>query len=183
MSLAPTTSATNGKQNETWAMVMEPRLNGQIKSLGQGMTRVKNSSMETPMQISGTTMGSVKAPSTRRLADEAVAPQQNRRERADDERDDRGDEGDGQRIGKGDQQGLVVEELLVVIEGEAAPDDVALAVVETEGDQRDERRVKEEEHGEQPEAHLPRAIIFERGASQGHGLDPVNVRAALPRLK
>ena len=35
-----------------------------MKSLGQGMTRVKNSSMETPMQISGTTSGRVKAPST-----------------------------------------------------------------------------------------------------------------------
>src|SRR4029079_490265 len=63
-SLAPTTSATKGKQNETWAMMMDPRLNGQLKSLGQGMTRVKNSSMETPMQISGTTSGRVKAPST-----------------------------------------------------------------------------------------------------------------------
>ena len=57
----------------------------------------------------------------------------------------------------------------VVIEREAAPDDVALAVVEAEGDQRDERRVKEEEHAEQPKAHLPGAIIFEGRAPFGHG--------------
>ncbi len=64
VSRAPTTSATNGKQNETWAMMIEPRLNGQMRSFGQGMTCVKNSSMDTPMQISGTTSGSVNAPST-----------------------------------------------------------------------------------------------------------------------
>ena len=36
-------------------------------------------------------------------------------------------------------------------------------------DQRDERRVEEEEHAEQPETHLPHAVVFEGGASQGHG--------------
>ena len=57
----------------------------------------------------------------------------------------------------------------VIIEREAAPDDVALGVVEAEGDQRDERRIKEEEHAEQPKAHLPGAIIFKGRAPQGHG--------------
>ena len=64
---------------------------------------------------------------------------------------------------------VVVEQLPVVFEGEAAPDDVALGVVEAEGDQRDERRIEEKEHAEQPKAHLPGAIIFEGGAPLGHG--------------
>ena len=45
-------------------MMIDPRLSGHMRSFGQGTTRVKNKSMETPMQISGTTSGSVKAPST-----------------------------------------------------------------------------------------------------------------------
>ena len=82
---------------------------------------------------------------------------------------ERGHQGDGQRVGEGDQQVLVVEQLVVVVEREAAPDDVALAVVEAEGDQRDERRVEEEEDAKQPEPHLPHAVIFEGGALLGHG--------------
>ena len=104
-----------------------------------------------------------------RPAREAVAPQQHRGERADDERDQRGHKGDGQRVGEGDQQDLVVEQLLVISEREAAPDGVALGVVEAEGDQRDQRRVEKEEHAEQPSPHLPHAIIFERRAFLGHG--------------
>ena len=97
-------------------MMMEPRLSGQMRLFGQGMTRVKNSSMATPMQISGTTMRQRDGALDRRLAGEAEAPQQHGGQRADDERDERGQEGDGQRIDERDQQVLVVEELLVIFE-------------------------------------------------------------------
>jgi hypothetical protein len=50
---------------------------------------------------------------------------------------------------------------VVVVEGEAAPNRVALAIIEAKGDQCDERRVEEEEDEKQPKPHLPHAVIFE----------------------
>src|SRR5688572_26225955 len=61
---ARTTVATNGNAKEVWAMIMAPRLSGQGSPIGQGTTRAKNTSMATPMQISGTTIGSAIEPST-----------------------------------------------------------------------------------------------------------------------
>ena len=46
-----------------WAMVMAPRSNGQGRSSGQGRIWVKKTSMATPMQISGATIGKAKPPS------------------------------------------------------------------------------------------------------------------------
>ncbi len=46
-----------------WAITIEPRLNGHGSSAGHGSTRAKNTSMATPMQISGATMGRARAPS------------------------------------------------------------------------------------------------------------------------
>ena len=45
-------------------MVMAPRFSGHGRPIGHGMTRAKNTSIATPMQISGTTIGSAIAPST-----------------------------------------------------------------------------------------------------------------------
>ena len=145
-------------------MMIEPRLNGQMRSLGQGRTRVKNSSMATPMQISGTTMRQGEGALDGRLADEAVAPQQHRGERTDDERDDRGQSGRWSASWRRRSAGLVVEQLLVVVEREAAPDDVALAVVEAEGDQRDQRRVEEEERRRTARGASASVRLYSRGA-------------------
>ncbi len=60
---ARTTVATNGNANETCAMVMAPRLSGQGSPVGHGITLAKNTNIATPMQISGTTIGSAIAPS------------------------------------------------------------------------------------------------------------------------
>ena len=117
------------------------------------------------MQISGTTIGKVKAPSTAVLpgSDSATAtppraaPMTSEMSVA--------IRAMVSELAKAIRKALVVEQLVVVIEREAAPDGVALAVVEAEGDQRDERRVEEEEDAEQPEPHLPCAVIVEWGAS------------------
>ena len=45
-------------------MVMAPRFNGQPMPVGHGRTRAKKTSIATPMQISGTTMGSAMTPSS-----------------------------------------------------------------------------------------------------------------------
>ena len=45
-------------------MMIAPRFSGQISPCGQGSTLAKNTSMPTPMQISGTTIGRARAPST-----------------------------------------------------------------------------------------------------------------------
>ncbi len=55
--------ATKLNENEICEMMMAPRLNGQGSSVGQGMTWVKKTSMATPMQISGTTIGRARPPS------------------------------------------------------------------------------------------------------------------------
>ena len=60
---ARTTTVTKGKQKVMWAMMIAPRSSGQGRSRGQGKTLPKNTSMATPMQISGTTIGSVITPS------------------------------------------------------------------------------------------------------------------------
>ena len=57
-------------------MMIAPRLNGQGRPFGQGMMRVKNTSMATPMQISGTTMRQRERAFDHRLAGEAEAPQE-----------------------------------------------------------------------------------------------------------
>ena len=61
-SRARTTTATKGKLNEMWAMVIAPRLSGHGRPAGQPI-RAKKASIATPMQISGMTMGSAIAPS------------------------------------------------------------------------------------------------------------------------
>ena len=45
-------------------MMMAPRLSGQGRPVGQGMTLAKNTNIATPMQISGTTIGRAMAPSS-----------------------------------------------------------------------------------------------------------------------
>ena len=61
-SRARTTTATKGKLNEMWAMVIAPRLRGHGRPVGHPI-RAKNASIATPMQISGMTMGSAIAAS------------------------------------------------------------------------------------------------------------------------
>ncbi len=56
--------ATKLNEKEMWEMMMAPRLNGQASSVGQRTTWAKKTSMATPMQISGTTMGRARAPSS-----------------------------------------------------------------------------------------------------------------------
>ena len=62
------TMATKLNEKEMWEMMMAPRFRGQIRSVGQGRISVKNTSMATPMQISGTTIGRLSAPSSAGLA-------------------------------------------------------------------------------------------------------------------
>ena len=60
-----TTTATKGKQKETWAMTMFDRLSGHGMLTTAFIMPVftKNISKATPMQISGMTMGSAMKPS------------------------------------------------------------------------------------------------------------------------
>ena len=58
------TMATKLNENEMCEMMIAPRFSGQGRDVGQGMTWVKKTSMATPMQISGTTIGRASAPSS-----------------------------------------------------------------------------------------------------------------------
>ena len=62
-SRARTTIVTKGKQKVIWAMVIALRLSGQGRVVGH-LIQVKKTSIATPMQISGTTMGSAIVPSS-----------------------------------------------------------------------------------------------------------------------
>ena len=60
--------ATKLNEKEMCEMMIAPRFSGQGSEVGQGMTWVKNTSMATPMQISGTTIGRASAPSNAGLS-------------------------------------------------------------------------------------------------------------------
>ena len=79
-------------------------------------------------------------------------------------------------LAKAISRSLVVEQLLVVFEREAAPNGVAFAVVEAEGDQRDERRIEEEEDGEQPERASATCDCIREVRVAWPWLDPVTFR-------
>src|SRR3546814_1498006 len=83
----------------------------------------------------------------------AKAPEHHRRDRAEREAGDRRECGDGERVEQGLDKLVVAERLLIIFRREAAPDDVALAVVEAEDDEYDQRRVKEQHHRADPKAH------------------------------
>src|SRR3546814_357129 len=74
-------------------------------------------------------------------------------DRAEREAGDRRECGDGERVEQGLDKLVVAERLLIIFRREAAPDDVALAVVEAEDDEYDQRRVKEQHHRADPKAH------------------------------
>ena len=74
--------ATKLNEKEMWEMMMAPRFSGQGRSSGQGRTWVKKTSMATPMQISGTTMGSATPPSNSGLAGKAEPPEDDSAQRA-----------------------------------------------------------------------------------------------------
>src|SRR3546814_10597661 len=80
----------------------------------------------------------------------AKAPEHHRRDRAEREAGDRRECGDGERVEQGLDKLVVAERLLIIFRREAAPDDVALAVVEAEDDEYDQRRVKEQHHRADP---------------------------------
>ena len=109
-------------RNDDRAQVQRPG-----RDVGQGITWVKKTSMATPMQISGTTIGRARAPSSaglngkrKRQSSSAVIAPRMTLIRCRDRRD-------GQGIAEGgDQVGVLGKAAMVVVEGEAAPDDVSL---------------------------------------------------------